>query len=158
MIQCLLELYISDHGSGSGKARPSGKCKFFMWLVTHDRCWTADRLARKGLPHTEQCLLCDQDKEKINHLLLHCVCARQVWFCVLQELHLQALDPNLDASSFDDWWEFVNSRVDGLIKKGLNSIIILAAWSLWNHRNRFVFDGVLPSLNGFLSSIGEEMH
>lgn len=23
-----------------------GKCKFFLWLVAHNRCWTADRLAR----------------------------------------------------------------------------------------------------------------
>jgi hypothetical protein len=22
------------------------KCRFFMWLVAHNRCWTADRLAR----------------------------------------------------------------------------------------------------------------
>jgi hypothetical protein len=25
------------------------KCRFFMWLVAHKRCWTADRLARRGL-------------------------------------------------------------------------------------------------------------
>jgi len=37
------------------------KCKLFMWLVAHDRCWTADRLATKGLPHPEHCLLCDQE-------------------------------------------------------------------------------------------------
>ena len=23
---------------------------FFMWLVAHNRCWTADRLVRWGLP------------------------------------------------------------------------------------------------------------
>jgi len=33
------------------------KCRFFMWLVAHDWCWTADRLARRGLPHPEQCPL-----------------------------------------------------------------------------------------------------
>jgi len=54
------------------KSWAPGKCKFFMWLVAHDRCLTADRLARKGLPHHEHCLLCDQE-ETINHLLLHCV-------------------------------------------------------------------------------------
>jgi len=26
-----------------------GKCRFFLWLVAHNRCWTADRLARRGL-------------------------------------------------------------------------------------------------------------
>jgi hypothetical protein len=33
------------------KSWAPGKSKFFMWLVAHDRCWMADRLARKGLPH-----------------------------------------------------------------------------------------------------------
>jgi hypothetical protein len=26
------------------------KCRFFMWLVAHKKCWTADRLAHRGLP------------------------------------------------------------------------------------------------------------
>jgi hypothetical protein len=26
------------------------KCKFFMWTVAHKKCWTADHLAKKGLP------------------------------------------------------------------------------------------------------------
>ena len=56
------------------------KCRFFMWLVAHDWCWTADRLARRGLPHPEQCLLCDQEEEAINHLLVSCVFTRQFWF------------------------------------------------------------------------------
>jgi hypothetical protein len=77
---------------------------------------------------------------------------QSTWF------HLQVLAPNPDEISFDDWWEAATSKVDGLTKKGLNSIIILVAWSLWNHRNRCVFDGVLPNLNGVLSFIREEMH
>uniref|UniRef100_A0A453J5F7 Reverse transcriptase zinc-binding domain-containing protein n=1 Tax=Aegilops tauschii subsp. strangulata TaxID=200361 RepID=A0A453J5F7_AEGTS len=27
------------------------RVKFFLWLALQDRCWTADRLARHGLPH-----------------------------------------------------------------------------------------------------------
>jgi len=26
------------------------QCKFFMWLVAHNRCWTMNRLAKRGLP------------------------------------------------------------------------------------------------------------
>jgi len=52
----------------------------------------------------------------------------------------------------------VNSRVDGPVKKRLNSIIILVAWSLWNHCNRCVYDGVQPNLNEVLLSIREELH
>jgi len=25
-----------------------GKCRFFMWTVAHKKCWTADRLEKKG--------------------------------------------------------------------------------------------------------------
>jgi len=52
----------------------------------------------------------------------------------------------------------VTSRVDGPVKKRLNSIIILVAWSLWNHCNRCVYDGVQPNLNEVLLSIREELH
>ena len=36
------------------------KCQFFLWLVLHNKCWTADRLAKRGLPHPSSCPLCDQ--------------------------------------------------------------------------------------------------
>ncbi|GJN37129.1 hypothetical protein PR202_gb26054 [Eleusine coracana subsp. coracana] len=54
------------------KSWAPGKCKFFLWLVAHDRCWTADRLAHRGLDHPEKCILCDQEQETINHLLVAC--------------------------------------------------------------------------------------
>ena len=50
-----------------------GKCKFFMWTVAHNKCWTADRLARKGLPHPVVCPFCDQAEETLEHLLIACV-------------------------------------------------------------------------------------
>jgi len=68
------------------KSWAPGKCKFFMWLVAHNRCWTADRLAKNGLAHPEKCPLCDQEEETINHLLLSCVFARQTWFEILCSL------------------------------------------------------------------------
>uniref|UniRef100_A0A453F0W5 Reverse transcriptase zinc-binding domain-containing protein n=1 Tax=Aegilops tauschii subsp. strangulata TaxID=200361 RepID=A0A453F0W5_AEGTS len=44
-----------------------------------DRCWTSDRLARRGLQHQDVCPFCDQHDETINHLLVECVLAREVW-------------------------------------------------------------------------------
>ena len=127
-----------------------GKCKFFMWLVAHNKCWTADRLAKRGLPHPECCPLCDQAEETIDHLLVSCVFTQEVWFIILQSFGLQPLSPQPDDTSFNDWWESSVSRVDGQIKKGLNSIIILGAWSIWNHCNCCVFDGITPNLSGIM--------
>ena len=42
------------------------------------------------------------------------------------------------------------------MQKGLNSLIVLGAWTLWNHRNRCVFDGITPNLGRALSLAGEE--
>jgi hypothetical protein len=69
------------------------RCKFFIWLVFHNRVWTADRLAKRNLPHPESCPLCDQEDETINHLLVGCVFARQVWSLVLHQFGLLHLAP-----------------------------------------------------------------
>lgn len=63
-------------------------CKFFIWLAALNRCWTADRLAKRGLPHPASCTLCDQAPEIINHLLVSCVVAQEIWFSVLQKVGL----------------------------------------------------------------------
>jgi hypothetical protein len=41
------------------KSWAPGKCKPFIWLAIRNRCWTADRLEKRGLPHPDQYPLCD---------------------------------------------------------------------------------------------------
>jgi hypothetical protein len=110
------------------------KCRFFMWLVALNRCWTADRLARRGLPHPDRCLLCDQEKENIRHLLIGCVFARHFWHDTLHSFGLAALAPQPVDSYFDAWWDKVVLTVSEDARKGLNSLIILGAWTIWKHR------------------------
>ncbi|GJN34910.1 hypothetical protein PR202_gb23618 [Eleusine coracana subsp. coracana] len=59
------------------KSWAPSKCQFFMWLALHNRCWTADHLAKRGLPHPERCGLCDQEEESMQHLLIGCVVAKK---------------------------------------------------------------------------------
>jgi hypothetical protein len=90
------------------------KCAFFLWLVLHNRCWTADRLAKRNLPHPNLCLLCEQEQESINHLLVGCVFARQFWFILLQRVGLAALAPLPAVASFDEWWRQASDSVNGI--------------------------------------------
>ena len=128
-----------------------------MWTVAHKKCWTADRLARKGLSHPAVCPLCDQVEETIDHLLVSCVFSYQMWFNVLQGLGLHALAPGPDDLIFDDWWDNVSDRVSGQVQKGVNSVVILGAWNLWNQRNRCVFDGADPDLSNIISNTKEDL-
>jgi hypothetical protein len=45
----------------------------------------------------------------------------------------------------------------GQLHKGLNSLVILGAWTIWNHHNRCVFDGVPPCLARALLLASEEL-
>jgi hypothetical protein len=137
------------------KSWAPGKCKFFIWLVEHNRCWTADRLIKRGLDRPEQCPLCDQEAETINHLLVKCVFAIQFWFHFLSSVGLHELCPAHE-DSFESWWKSSSSRASDLLRKGFNSLVILGAWTIWKHRNRCVFDGCNPSLVTALRVAREE--
>jgi hypothetical protein len=59
------------------------RCKFFPWLASLNRCWTADRLALRALDHPEHCPLCEQEDETAQHILVACIFSREIWFQVL---------------------------------------------------------------------------
>ena len=132
------------------------KCKFFLWLVAHNRCWTADRLARRGLPHPEHCPFCDQEDETIQHLLCSCVFSQQFWFQLFRTFALPDIAPQPSASGFFDWWQQAGSTLDKRTKRGFNSLVMLGAWMLWKERNDIVFNGASPRIERVLLLAQEE--
>jgi hypothetical protein len=40
----------------------------------------------------------------------------------------------------------VSNTVGDKLRKGINSLIIRGAWTLWTHRNKCVFDGAAPKI------------
>jgi hypothetical protein len=77
--------------------------KFFLWLAIHGRLWTAERWKRHGLQDDDACVLCGQLPETIDHLLLSCVYAREVWWRAFHHIHLQHLVPLAD-DELRPWW------------------------------------------------------
>ena len=76
------------------KSWAPGKCKTFVWLAIRNRCWTTDRLQKRGLPHPEHCPLCDQEEENIQHILISCVIAtcKAILVCHLAAHKLESVD------------------------------------------------------------------
>jgi hypothetical protein len=114
------------------------KCKFFLWLAAINRCWTADRLARRVLDHPDKCPLCDQEDETVQYILVSCVFARGVWVQILSLVGLQHLSPILGEGIFQEWWRLAERRVSAVMKKGFNTLVVLVAWWIWKHRNSCV--------------------
>ncbi|WVZ85537.1 hypothetical protein U9M48_032454 [Paspalum notatum var. saurae] len=132
------------------------RCKFFVWLAIKNRVWTGDRLAKRGLPHPATCPLCDQAEETIQHILVSCVFAWQIWTLILNELGLLTMAPQPGCTRFSNWWCHSIKRIEKNLRKGLNSLIILVAWEIWKHRNACVFEGAAPCVQQVRRAVVEE--
>jgi hypothetical protein len=138
------------------KTWPPLRCKFLVWLAIKNRVWTADRLGKSGLPHPVACPLCGQAEESIQHILVSCVFARQIWTSILHNLGLLAIVPQPGCTRFSNWWRQSIKSVGKSLRKGLNSLIILIAWEIWKHRNACVFEGVVPCAQQVRRAVIEE--
>jgi hypothetical protein len=122
------------------KTRAPGRCKFFVWLVLHDRRWTAARRKRHNLQDDDSCGACLQLPETISHILVGCVFAREVWSNLLRRwnwLRLAAsLSPFLE---FTDWWMWSRKQVHGDDRKAFDTLVVLVVWLLWKERNNRIF-------------------
>lgn len=94
------------------------RCKFFLWLAAQDKCWTADRLAKRGLNHPVQCPLCDQEDETVQHLLISCVFSRELWFRILSMVNLQQFSPSNSDLVFQVWWANLEGKIPAVQRKG----------------------------------------
>lgn len=136
------------------------KCKMFLWLAARKRCWTADRLSKRGLPHPVLCVFCDQGQETVHHILATCVFSKDSWFRVLSRLRMASRVPEQSENNFIEWWKRAVSSLSKSTSKGFNTLIILSAWVLWKHRNAILFDGARPCVQSVLRlrSFEEERH
>jgi hypothetical protein len=102
-------------------------CRFFAWIVSRDRCWMVDCLERRDLPRPVACPLCDQEPETIQHLLLGCVVAREVWAWALNHWDRLAWLPAVDTELLQ-WW--ASRPCPRATQRYLWTAIILIFWCI----------------------------
>lgn len=79
----------------------------------------------------------------------------EVWYNALRRVGLQHITPGSN-NAFAKWWDRCQQQVQRDRKAGLNTLIILVAWSLWKHRNRCVFYHAQPAVSFILRDIAEQ--
>ena len=121
------------------------RVKFFFWLVMHRRCWTAVRRFRHGLQDSNTCIICDQEAETMDHILLGCSFSREVWDSWIRRLHLQN-DIIVREEVAMDWWLHNRKMTPKPIRRGFDSLFFLVGWLLWKERNARTFDGAATSV------------
>lgn len=81
----------------------------------------------------------------MDHLLLSCVFARELWLRLLHGLGWERFAPTPE-STLSDWWLLNRLQVPEELRKGFNSAVLLVSWQLWKERNARVFNGEAASV------------
>lgn len=88
--------------------------------------------------------------------MTQCVFSWQFWHLLLGRLGLSVPPPQADTEDFFEWWQKVSDMVGKEAKRGLNSLIILGAWTIWRVRNNIVFNGVSPRVSQAINLARDE--
>jgi hypothetical protein len=131
------------------------KFQFYVWLALRNRCWTTERLARRGLPTHALCPLCATANETMDHLSLQCPFAIRVWTAACQRLQL-GVQPPTPQSTLATWWPSAVANLPRRDSKHANSFNMLTMRFLWLERNARVFDGALATAASVLSGVLDE--
>jgi hypothetical protein len=130
--------------------------KFFWWLVLHGRCWTGDRRYRHGRQDSNTCTICDQTAETMDHILLECPFAREVWGRWLMKLHLSDM-VTVQHGPAISWWIQFRMRIPKTVHRGFDSLFFLIGWLIWKERNARTFNGVATTPAQLESLIQDEI-
>jgi hypothetical protein len=111
------------------------RCKLFAWLALQARIWASERRHRHGLQDdVAACFTCLQEKDEINHIVLGCVFARQVWHGCFNRLGVE-IEMLETTDSLHSWWLVARQRIPGQDRRGFDTLAILVCWRLWKQRN-----------------------
>ena len=70
------------------------KIGVFSWETSWGKVLTIDQLKRRGLTLVNRCVMCEEDEETIDHLLIHCKCAKMLWDLFLSDVGISWVFPH----------------------------------------------------------------
>ena len=110
---------------------------FFAWEAIWRRILTMDQLKRRGWALSSRCYLCKADEESANHVLIHCPKAAMIWHLNFALFGVHWVLPNSIKETILGWnGTFVGKKR----KKAWNAAPLCLFWTLWNERNKRIFE------------------
>ncbi|KAK4424026.1 hypothetical protein Salat_1596000 [Sesamum alatum] len=105
----------------------------FVWRACHEALPTLEQLARRNRDVLNECPICGVSEESLQHILLRCPFARQVW--VLSNLPWGIIATKMD--SVLDWLWVVYEKLD----RGSKDKFLALCWGLWQNRDQVFMEG-----------------
>ena len=119
------------------KSKAPPRVAFFVWMAVLGKILTMDNLCKKNIIVTKWCCMCKKSGESIDHLLLHCEVALEVWNMVCQLFDIMWVMPGSLKECLGSW------RAQG----GNHTVLqiwrmapMCVLWCLWKERNARSFE------------------
>jgi hypothetical protein len=116
------------------------KVSGLVWMVLHDRIPSRQNLVRRqiiAITGDHRCVFCGESMESVSHLFLYCRIITGVWNRIFVWLGLNFMLPHSLSSLLNSF-----AAVTGFkkVRQGVEMIWCSVIWTVWNHRNRRIFD------------------
>jgi hypothetical protein len=108
----------------------------FIWTAALGRILTTDNLRRRRILILDWCCMCQSDGESVNHLLLHCRVAQELWNMILNMFGVSWVMPRNVVDLFSCWSGNVGKGDAGVIWRVIPHCLM---WCLWGERNARTF-------------------
>ena len=118
------------------------KIGVFAWEASWGKVLTMDQFKCRGLTLVNRCVMCEEDEETIDHLLIHCKCAKMLWDLFLSIVGISWV---FQHSVFYTLLAWQGASVGKKHKKIWLAAPLCLFWNLWGVRNRLVFENEVYS-------------
>ena len=133
---------ISSTGAGSfpwnniWKAKVPPMVAFFSWTAASGKILTSDNLRRHGIILASWCCMCKADGESMDHLLLHCPYAKELWDMIFVLFGIHWVMPKQVIEVFCCWQGSMGRHQNLVIWKAIPHCLM---WCIWRERNARIF-------------------
>uniref|UniRef100_A0A2N9FQZ1 Reverse transcriptase zinc-binding domain-containing protein n=1 Tax=Fagus sylvatica TaxID=28930 RepID=A0A2N9FQZ1_FAGSY len=137
------------------KSKVQTPVAFFSWTVALGRILTIDNLRKRRVLVIDWCCMCKSDGESVNHLLLHCRIAQELWNLIFTLFETSWVMPSGVEDLFAFWTNTMGNSESGAIWKAVPHCPM---WCLWRERNSRTFSGEensVPALKYSLQTLYE---
>ena len=119
------------------------RAEVLVWFVLQERLNTRERLCKLNIlpPVSAPCPFCQVEVESVEHLFFGCLLPWSLWTDCLSWWGITWCCPKNPASFFQAW---CGVAFYGLEKKLWVMLFYVLIWSIWNIRNRIVFENMKP--------------
>ena len=97
-----------------------------------------DNLRRHGIILASWCCMCKADGESIDHLLLHCPYAKELWDMIFALFGIHWVMPKQVIEVFCCWKGSMGRHKNIGIWKAIPHCLM---WGIWRERNARIFEG-----------------